>query len=232
MRQARSLMLLTLAAALMAGCAAQPAAETSRPTEADSTSEATASSTVSPAAEPSDEPTSSPSAEPTAACDLILAEVDAPEGTTASEPRLETLDDLRGKVEEAAEGSPARQAAELNLAAYESMGLVERCIRSFNDAATGTTFSSAALTFDDESGPSGYVDHLLEGCEAADLPAAATVDATAIVCGAPFAPTAFLVVSDGTVAQSISVSPPPGATFDSAAVLEQALALIEAVPAP
>ncbi len=233
MRQSRPLMLFALASFVMAGCAAQPAAETSAPTEARSTAEPTTSAAPpSAAAEPSEETTPSPSAEPTAACDLILAEVDAPGGTTASEPRLETLDDLRGKVAEAAEGSPARAAAELNLASYESMGLVERCVGSFNDAATGTTFASAALTFDDETGPSGYVDHLMEGCEAVDLPAAASVDASAIVCGAPLAPTAYLVVSGGTVAQSISVSPPPGVTFDQAAAFEQALALIELVPAP
>ncbi|MCA1569398.1 MAG: hypothetical protein LC798_03545 [Chloroflexi bacterium] len=119
----------------------------------------------------------------------------------------------------------------MNVAAYESMGLVERCARAFNDTATGATFSSSALIFEDESGPAAYVDFLMEGCEAAELPGSATTDATAIVCSAGF-PIAYLVVSDGTIAQAVSAGPPAGGAFDQTALLEQALALIEAMPAP
>ena len=228
MRTARTRLLSIIACLVMAACAAQPAAESEAPTVTDSGGEASAAPSPTPG--PSDESTPSPSAEPLAACDLILAESDAPDGATAGEPRLDTLDDLRARAAETAEGSPGRAAAEANLAAYESMGLVERCVRSFNVTATGTTFASAALTFEDESGPPAYVDFLMEGCEAAELPAAATVDATAIVCSASFPPLAFVVVTDGTMAQSVSAQGLPGGSFDQAAILDQALALIDALP--
>lgn len=235
MRALRLIPVALIIGSVVAGCAAEPA-DTSAPTAVESDTAPTphqdSPEPTEPSAEATQLATPSESAEAVAACDFLLGEGDAPDGTTPGEPRMQTLDDLRADAEGLEAGSPGRAAADMNVAAYESMGLVERCARSFNDAATGASFSSTALVFEDETGPEGYLEFLMEGCEAAELPSSATVDATAIVCSASFPPFAYLVVTDGTVAQAVSAGAPPGGTFDQAAVLQQALELIEAVPTP
>jgi hypothetical protein len=70
------------------------------------------------------------------------------------------------------------------------------------------------------------------GCEAAELPALAPQDATAIACNQGFVPGIYLVVPRGEVAQAISVQAAPGGTIDAAASLEAAAVLLEAAPVP
>ena len=228
------MLIVSITTAVVLGACAEQAAETSPGAASPSASEATASpspsGSVEPSEGPTEEPTPSPSTEPLAACDLVLADIDGPEGSQAGEPRHQTLDDLRAEAEEAPEG-PAREAAEANVEAYEEMGLVERCAIRFNGAAAGD-FSSTALVFEDDSGPAEYVDWLMIGCEAAALPATASADATAIACNSAGLAVTYLVVTSGTVAQALSAQPTPGGTFDPAAALEQAAQLIEAVPEP
>ena len=124
--------LLLLLAVMASACAPQPAAEASADAVAESLAaatpspEGTASPSPSATAEPTEEPTPSPTAETLAACDLVLADVDGPEGGQPGEPRHETLDDLRAERDALADGSPGRAAADLNVEAYEEMGLVER----------------------------------------------------------------------------------------------------------
>lgn len=220
-----------LVAVLTAACAEQPAAESAADAAAESASEEpspTLEATEEPTEEPTDTPSPSPSAEPQSACDLVLADSDLPAGLTGSEPELETMDDLRAEVDAAEEGSPARAAAEANAAAFEEMGLVERCVRRLSGSPSGARLSSGALIFEDETGPDAYIDFLMEGCEAAEVSSDVTA---AIVCAAGF-PIAYLVVTDGAVAQSISAAPPDGAALDQEALLAEAFGLIEALPSP
>ena len=229
MRSACTLLLSIFACLAMAACSAQPAAESEAPAVTDSSGEG--SVTPSPSPKPSEETTPSAAAGPLNPCELLLADSDAPSGTTATEPRSQSLDDLRAEAEGLEQGSPGRIAADANVAAYEAMGLVTRCSRAFSDPATGATVSTSALGFEDDSGPAAYIDFLMEGCEATELPSAATVDATAFVCNSGV-PMAFVVVTDGIIAQVVSASAPPGGAFNEAALIEQASALIEAIPGP
>lgn len=231
MRRSISLPVILLLLSAIVGCGAQPAADSAASSIHPSDAEATPEVAVpTPSETEREAPSPIASSSPAAACDLILGASDAPEGTSAGEPQRETLDDLRAEAEALEPGSPGRAAAELNLQTYQSMGLVERCVVVFGDP-TGARFSSGALIFEDESGAAGYVDHLMAGCAAAELPASATIDASAIVCAAGF-PVAYLVVTDGAVAQSVSASPPPTGEPVSEALLEQAVALLERMPSP
>ena len=222
--------LVTLAVTLiLVACAQQQAIETEEAVSA------SAAPTEVPSAEPTAEPTDttrpSPSPEAADICDLVLAASDAPDGTQAGEPAVQTLDFYRDAVEETAEGSPGRASAEMNLENYESWGFVERCSVRFADEATGAGFTSFAMRFEDESGSAGWVEFLGEGCEVLELPASLGTDATGVFCNFG-QPTAYVAVIDGPLVQAVSASAPPGSTGDAAALLDQAAAILEAMPAP
>ena len=223
--------LVTLVASLtLVACAQQEATDSeasasasSTPTEAP-TAEATSDSTEA--------ATSSPSAEAADICDLILLASDAPDGSEAvGEPEVQTLDFYRDAVEETAEGSPGRASAEMNLENYESWGFVERCSVRFANDASGAGFTSFAMRFEDETGSAGWVESLGEGCEVLELPASSGVDGIGVFCNLGL-PTAYVAVTVGPIVQAVSVSAPPGSTADGAALLDQAAAVVEAMPAP